>query len=99
MTELTLLNIATIFLFIPIGILIYYLTKHFNDKNGEVGTLRKIILFIKIGWVIYLFSRIVGTYLIRGGWTVDQVAVFLILGMIPIVIIHWWALFKIKKLI
>lgn len=99
MTELTLLNIATILLFLPMGVLIFYLTKHLHDQNGEIGTLRKIILYIKIGWAIYLLSRIIGTFLIKGGWTVDQVAVFLIFGMSPIIAIHWWALFKIRKLL
>jgi len=94
---LQLLNIFTLLLFIPIGILIFYLTKHLHDKNGEVGKLRKIILFIKIGWLIYLFSRIGGTFLIKAGWTIDQIAIFLIIGMLPIVIVHWWALFIIKR--
>lgn len=94
-----LLNIATILLLAPIISFIIFLGRHLKDQNGEIGTLRKIIFAIKIGWLIYLISRIVGTFLIKDGWTIDQVAIFLIIGMLPITIIHWWAWVKIFKLI
>lgn len=99
MNAIFILNILTVVLIIPIVILIVYLSKHLKDKNGEVGVLRKIILWLKIGWIIYLFGNIIGRLLLYRGWSIEHIASIISLGIIPITIIHWWSFFKIRELL
>lgn len=99
MNPYILLNFITFLLLIPISIIIGYLKKHFKDKNGEIGTLRKIIFYIKVGWFVYLVGQIFVTYEISKGFTPIQEVPFLIVSILPIMIIHWWALFTIRRLL
>lgn len=94
-----LLYISTILLLIPIGILIYYLGLHLHDKNGEVGQLRKIILYIKVGWIVYLIGRIISLYLTSQHIPLPIVLSVTIITSLPALGIHWWALIKLRKLL
>jgi hypothetical protein len=93
------LDILTFFLIVPISIIIVYLGKHLKDKNGEIGLLRKIILIMKIGWIIYLLGHLTSTYLLSLGFSTIQVLPILISTILPIMSAHWWALMKLRKLL
>jgi hypothetical protein len=93
------LQVISILLFIPISIIIYYLGIHLYDKNGEVGRLRKIIFTMKIGWIIYLLGHFISTTLLAFHYTIAEVLPILIITTLPVMIIHWWALFLFRKIL